>query len=210
MEQRNSIANLVQAGIPVETRDYSCGCWGKHQPPYIDNSTIIIEIGRGYQSNKHMHGQNLYIIEARDNLALIEVRKYGDLYGSGMWHYLIGVDGAPFIAQISSNINTLDGALESLKPASVKRAESQGLTVERQGDWYFIPTSAPRGQIEINQPLDDDHVATEAVLLKTVAYVRGEITHRQHGTLILGSQWHKAIQNNAIRTGRLAMGGNAD
>jgi len=220
MENKNDISKLAAAGIKVVLEDYSCGCWGKHHTPYIENATasledqyIVIEVGEGYRSSKHLHGQNVYVLETNpeEHIALIEMRKYGDMYGAGMWHYLIGIEGSLFIAQVPSTIDTLAEALESLKPAAVKRAEVNGADVKRQGDWYFIPVNRkPRGTVEVNQPLDDDHVADEAVILKTVAYARGIVTHGHHASLNLGKTWHKALQNNAIRTGRLAMGGYDD
>lgn len=210
---RNDTAELIQAGIPVETTDFSCGYWGRHHPPHIEDGQIQIEVGEGYRSNKHLHGQNLYVVEvdASQHVALIEMRKYGDLYGSGLWHYLIGVDDAPFIAQVSSKIERLTEALDSLKPAEVKRAQKAGLAVTRQGDWYFVPVArSPRGEREHDIALDDDHVAEEAVLLKTVIYVRGRVMHAQHHAVDFGGDWHKALQNNAIRTGRFARGGSID
>jgi len=210
-QTRNETGQIEEAGIPVELREFECGCWGKHEPPTIDEGTIIIATGEGYRSNNHLHGQNLYTIEvdAENRIALIEMRKYGDMYGAGLWHYLIGVDGAPFIAQVSSNIDTLDEAVESLKPAEVKRAEAAGLEVTRQGDWYFVPVNrTPRGEVEHDRALDDDHVTEDIVALKTVTYVRGRVGHEQHAALQLDG-WHKAIRNNAIRTGRLHGGGTA-
>lgn len=211
MEQRNDISKLG-GSIPVILEDYSCGCWGKHQPPYIRDDQIVIETGQGYRSNKHLHGQNLYVIEvdAANRIALIEMRKYGDMYGAGLWHYLVGMDGAPFVAQVSGKIDTLAEAMESLKPAVVKRAEGTGLAVQRQGDWYFVPVArTPRGEVETNAALDDDHIADEAIILRTTVYVRGTVSHSQHASLYL-EIWHKAVQNNAIRTGRLARGGGTD
>lgn len=211
--KRNDSTQLTDAGIPVVLEAFSCSYWGRHQPPRIAENQIVIEIGEGYRSNKHLHGQNLYVLEvnAEEHVALIEMRKYGDLYGSGLWHYLVGVDEIVFVAQVSSNVDTLAEALESLKPAEVKRAEESGTVVQRQGDWFFIPVDrSPRGTVEHNQALDDDHVAADIVALKTVTYVRGSVTHSQHSTIELGETWHKAIQNNAIRTGRLHRRGGAD
>jgi len=129
-----------------------------------------------------------------------------------MWHYLVGVDGAPFVAQIKKTIDTLADALASLKPAVVRRAEDAGIPVQRQGDWWFVPAArAPRGEIEANVALDSgrDHIADEAVVLKTKVYVRGRVAHQQHDDIIL-TDWHEAIRNTAIRTGRLARGGGVD
>jgi len=210
--ERNDISQLVEAGIPAALEDFSCGCWGKHAPPYIEDGQIVIEVGQGYRSNKHLHGQNVYVLETGDRVALIEMRKYGDLYGSGLWHYLVGIDGQPFVAQVSKNIDTLAEALESLKPAEVRRAKEAGKEVVRQGDWYFVSVNTrPKSgrHVEEEKPLDDDHVAEMIVRYKTVIYVTGTITHNQHTTIHLDG-WHKAIQNKAIRTGRLARGGGWD
>ena len=210
MEPRNDITKLIEVGISTEITEFSCGCWGKHQPPAIEDDIITIAVGQGYRSNKHLHGQNVYVIEVGERMALIEMRKYGDLYGAGMWHYLIGVDEVPFVAQVPNTLDTLTEALEYLKPAEVKRAEAEGLTVTRQGDWYFVPVArAPRGEVECDLPLDDDHIATNIVRKKTVVYVRGEVTHGQHSTVNLDS-WHKAIRNKAIRTGRLSRSSGID
>lgn len=213
-QARNDISKVAEAGIPVELTEFSCGCWGKHNPPHVDpeSGKILVAVGQGYRSNKHLHGQNLYMIEvdAENRVALVEMRKYGDLYGSGMWHYLIGVDEVPFVAQVPNTLDTLKEALDYLKPAVVKRAEEAGLAVQRQGDWYFVPVArTPRGEVTHDQPLDDDHVATDIIRKKSVIYVRGMMTHGRHTHLELDG-WHKAIQNKAIRTGRLTRGGGAD
>jgi len=208
--EKNDVTSLV--GIPVRLEEFSCGCWGKHQPPYIEENQIVIKVGLGYRSNKHLHGQNLYVLEvdAENRIALIEMRKYGDFYSAGLWHYLIGVDEVPFIAQVPSTIDALAEALEYLKPAAVKRAEQAGLSVKRQGDWFFIPVArAPRGEVEHNVPLDDDHVAANIIRKRSVIYVQGAVAHSQHAMVYLDT-WHKAIRNKAIRTGRLARGSGAD
>lgn len=163
-QPRNDISVLTAAGIPAITAEFSCGCWGKHQPPYLSDDQIVFEIGTGYRSNKHTHGQNVYVIEAdaEQHVALIEMRKYGDLYGAGLWHYLVGVDSAPFIAQVSSNIDTLAEALASLKPAEVVKAEAAGLTVQRQGDWFFVPVS--RKPTSLAKPLAEWRAQTTRAL----------------------------------------------
>jgi len=210
MENRNDISKLTAAGVPATTTDFSCGWWGKHLPPQIVEGQITIAVGQGYRSNKHVHGQNVYVVETGERVALIEMRKYGDLYGSGMWHYLVGVDGAAFVAQVPNTIDSLAEALEYLKPVEVKRAEEAGLKVQRQGDWYFVPLArTPRGEVELNQALDDDHIAAISIRTKTVTYVQGAVAHGQHPPVYLDT-WHKAIRNKAIRTGRLAQGGGAD
>jgi len=210
MEPRNNFTPLERAGIPITQESYVCSYWGRHHPPRIEDGRIVIEVGRGYRSNKHLHGQNLYVVEVEPAqcIALIEMRKYGDLYGSGLWHYLIGIDGAPFIAQIPSTIDSLAEALDYLMPVEVQRAIEAGVEVLRQGDWYFVPVNRmPRGEVQAAYALDgQDHVADEAVPLRTVTYVRGTVRHGEHAALDLGETWHKAVRNRAIRTGILTGG----
>jgi hypothetical protein len=227
---RNDLTPIITATtIPVQTAEFSCGCWGKHEPPYLSTDGIItFDIGVGYKSSKHFHGQNLYILDIADNMALVEMRKFGDMYGAGLWHYLVGIDnGAPWIAHIKSSIDSVAEAVQSLKPAAVKRAEAAGLPVQRQGDWFFIPAK-PSAAAHANgwqHGLDGDHRPAEMLATQTepgrifdptsrrlitadlpagAIYVRGALDHTQHHSIRLDG-WHKAIRNNAIRTGRLAL-----
>lgn len=48
----------------------------------------------------------------------------------------------PFLVKIPVNVETIKQAYLSLKPQEVINAESQGLKVERQGEWFFIPMNA--------------------------------------------------------------------
>lgn len=90
-------------------------------------------------------------------------------------------------------------ALEYLKPVEVKRAEEKGLKTVRQGDWYFVPVARHiTGEVVTFLSLDDDHVADQAIHLRTVIYVRGWIKHDEHKSVLL-TAWHKAIRNKALR-----------
>jgi len=42
--------------------------------------------------------------------------------------------------RVGPSVETIDEALEYLKPAAVKRAEAEGKKVLRQGDFYFVPS----------------------------------------------------------------------
>jgi len=203
-EKRNDVTSIVS--IPVTVAEYTCGCWGKHLPPYITGGEIVLPCGLGYRSRNHTHGQNFYVLDVQDNMALVEFRKYGDLYGAGVWRYLTGEDdGHLFVCHVSKASGSVADTLKGMVPIAVKRAMREGLDVRRQGDWFFVPVArSPRGKIEYDCPLDDDHRASEIVALKTVVYVRGSISHSQHKTIRLDG-WHKAIRN-----GRLALLGGDD
>lgn len=67
-------------------------------------------------------------------------------------HYLFDVDRRevkhkifnPFLAKLPGKPKTIKEAYESLKPKAVLDAEKKGLKVLRQGEWFFIPTKAPK------------------------------------------------------------------
>ena len=75
-------------------------------------------------------------------------------YRYGRWHILGGVvvewngehyyggldDQNYFIAQLPGKANTVQSAINLLKPKEVKKAEKDGAIIKRQGEWFFIPT----------------------------------------------------------------------
>lgn len=50
----------------------------------------------------------------------------------------------PFIAEIPVAVKTIAEAYRALKPKEVLAAEKKGLEVLRQGEWFFIPSKAPK------------------------------------------------------------------
>jgi len=72
--------------------------------------------------------------------------------------------------RVGPSVETIDEALEYLKPAAVRRAEAAGRQVLRQGDFYFVPSKR----------------ADYSALAGTRHEVRdGVVYHPEHGTLIL-------------------------
>lgn len=62
-------------------------------------------------------------------------------------NFLSGIDNSPhgsgyFLVQLpkGADVSSVQSAIESLKPNSVKAAESMGIEVKRQGDLFAIPT----------------------------------------------------------------------
>jgi len=63
--------------------------------------------------------------------------------------YLIDIDRGelpyyrmnPFVVEVKDGVKTISAAYDSLIPASVRRAQKQGLKVVRQGEWFFIPSN---------------------------------------------------------------------
>ncbi len=56
--------------------------------------------------------------------------------------YLLGHDERQLFVLRSQPVTSIRDALEWLKPGLVRFAESNGVKVIRQGDWFFIPTSS--------------------------------------------------------------------
>lgn len=50
----------------------------------------------------------------------------------------------PFLATLKGSPKTIKAAYQSLKPKEVIQAESKGLKVLRQGEWFFVPCRAPK------------------------------------------------------------------
>ena len=109
---------------------------------------------------------------------------------------------------------TVKEAYASLKPKSVKLAETQGFKVKRQGDMFFIrmknwqPDYARLDTLYRNQYLhNSNHIAEEVVWvdgnsLSGLTYVRGRISHApagrrpDHGPLDLGKKyWWLCVRN---------------
>lgn len=50
----------------------------------------------------------------------------------------------PFLVKLSAQVTSIKAAYASLKPKAVIEAEKRGVKVLRQGEWFFIPSKAPR------------------------------------------------------------------
>jgi hypothetical protein len=141
---------------------------------------------------------------------------------------LFGQDERYFVTGVPTEARSVAHALKHLVPIEVQVERLMGVDVKRQGDWFFIPVTGKtllkklnarpavpspsvaiwrksRGRqiCELN-PLGD-HGATSCIVLKSNIFVRGYITHREHHSLYL-NEWHRAVQNQAVRKVRV-MGG---
>jgi hypothetical protein len=72
--------------------------------------------------------------------------------------------------RVSPKVRTVAEALESIKPAAVRRAENLGVEVYRQGDYYFVPSRRP------------DYRALEGTRHEVV---NGVVVHPEHRPLNL-------------------------
>ena len=87
----------------------------------------------------------------------------GCLLYYGNAHYLCTLDESTYCTiQLRGKPRTIAAALKSLKPPVVQRAEKEGLTVQRQGEWFFID----------RQLTDADMVRMTGSKTKTALYDR--------------------------------------
>lgn len=114
--------------------------------------------------------------------------------------------------------NTVDEAVEALKPPEVIAALARGLNVIRQGDLFAIPTKLTKRQIRRMRGRQDftkrlrvlgtNHSVTEGIVLKGGAVLgRGIMRHEpeswrppDHKRQPLGDAWHLLVRNTVPRT----------
>jgi hypothetical protein len=107
--------------------------------------------------------------------------------------------------RVGPNVTTINEALEYIKPADVRKAESQGKYVIRQGDVYFVPSK----KWNMNNILGTNHKVEFSEDKKTCI-----IDHNTHNPVVLTSP-HKAyrqmiVQNVGFRSGGGRVAGHAD
>jgi hypothetical protein len=141
--------------------------WSRKKPK-TDKDKILLkvweEVGRvearyrNKKLKKDKHGYQVY----RDvkgwkytfiNKKLLEERHFvgAMLLRVGRKYFLFDIDRRevehyrfnPFLTQLPSKAESIAEAYEMLKPKQVVSALKKGLKVQRQGEWFFIPTSKP-------------------------------------------------------------------
>jgi hypothetical protein len=137
--------------------------------------------------------------------------------------YLCAMDeGSYFVAQLPAHVRSIDEAVESLKPALVKKYEKD-LAIKRQGEWFFIPTELQDKKefilayhFRLPRPLDDRglergniHQCAAGLPIivegESVQLCRGMVKHLsswggnrrtgEHRPLKLGQQLFIAVRN---------------
>lgn len=125
-----------------------------------------------------------------------------------------------FLVELQVEATTIDEAYDTLKPKEVKDAEKKGLTVLRQGEWFFIPV---KGEYKIEtreivwgdkkgktepMPLDlkagdnrPNRVSNHHVKADKSTLVTGRVEHsgREHAALVLKG-WFKPVPNTSVRS----------
>lgn len=158
------------------------------------------------EETAHFTGSSLFSIDGRTFLFDIDRRE--------IQHKIFNA----FLAEIpDTTAKTVKDAYESLKPVDVKTAESKGLKVLRQGEWFFIPVDGEFEAVKARsdrwdkkefEPLQlragqnsPNNAHRYAVLKDGSHVVSGYVEHsgREHAKLILKG-WFKAVPNTATRS----------
>ena len=163
----------------------------------------------GHDVTRQVHTLGDSVVRVKDRFYLSAVDETG--VGNGMY----------FLAELltSRAPQSLDEALNFLKPQVVRKAEEKGLDVRRQGEWFAIPMPLSKS-VELTHDVergiaehslrhvlgrDGHHELEEAIIYragehKGEVYTRGLLTHikEEHRDLDLGTmRWYLIIHNVA-------------
>ena len=105
--------------------------------------------------------------------------------------YLFGIaDSSPFVTRVSPNVDSVEEALEWMKPAEVRKAEEEGRTVLRQGDVFFVELRAKTKKIT-DYTLPSNH---------HIVHMNGKavIAHHEHSYLELPHPHFKPVVRKEV------------
>lgn len=105
--------------------------YDKVQVPFVPPAVGMIVHCSETSAYWHILGAALFRVEqAGDKDKVARVR-----------HLLASLDERMyFVAELPRAARTVGSAFKLLKPVPVQQAESQGVEVKRQGEWFFVPT----------------------------------------------------------------------
>ncbi|ADU97782.1 hypothetical protein Theam_1826 (plasmid) [Thermovibrio ammonificans HB-1] len=168
------------------------------------NKTARVRVYAGkYESTNHLN-RLTYELDAKPTENGFAVLVRYTLYRSGLdfgrWRefsYLAGYDdGSSFVERVSPQVQTVEEALEWLKPAEVKKAEREGRRVYRQGDVFFVELKSKRKKItDYSLPENHRAVVGDDGTVKVV--------HHEHSVLILPHPHFKPVVRKVIEGRRV-------
>ena len=161
----------------------------------------------GNQKTRNVHTLGDSVVRVRDRLYISAVDETGP-WGRGMY----------FLAELvcDREPQSIEEALDFLKPKVVREAEARGTHVRRQGEWFAIPTMRRTSELmeDVSRGIanyrqlhvlgrDGHHQLEEAVIYragdrKGEVYARGVLKHtgQEHQDLNLGAiRWHFIVHN---------------
>ena len=115
-----------------------------------------------------------------------------------------------FFVEVSGNVTTIIEAYESMKPQTVKDAESKGIEVKRQGEWFFIATgqtvTVPDEKV---LTWDTSSKQTKVVLRHNIAHGKGRpnalfkpVGFGSKDSLVCGTVSHSGREHKDLDLGR--------
>lgn len=182
----------------------------------MKNQTFLnhSELGYGGREGRSQKNSNLSDEVIRSK----KIRSYALVRRSGWCQYsrscgwfvnrlfLVGkdTDSGWFSVQVPSSLDTVEEAVQWMKPAAVKKAEAEGRQVVRQGDFFFFQTVRKTNLAEKLSKLqwgglnlNPDHAQSHQVRKTESGY---EIFHipGQHDVIQLNGHNWNAAQRKAI------------
>ena len=130
-----SAIKMITGDIIGNTQDWGAG-WAK--APYIPHNLVKADLPLSALESARVDIHRIEIVEVQDySTVLFKVKDSNakDIF------YLFGRDEfRPFVVELSGPVETVEAALESLKPEIIKEVERNRPESEiiRQGDFFFI------------------------------------------------------------------------
>lgn len=167
-----------------------------------------------WTTTRHWLGDSLIYARIRGRRGQVKLLSSFDYQESG---------GLYFLCELPHRCpaDTVEDAIEALKPESVKMAEEAGLTCTRQGDIFSIPTDLTTREVKrltpwgkgriVRRPhvLGTNHTATNVMFAtKDRVYARGTMYHDPEGwrgpdharrRIGDGKTWHLLVRNTVPR-----------
>jgi len=154
-----------------------------------------------------------------------ENRAYWHILGACLirWQgnqYLCSMDErAYFVAQLGKKADTVKDAFQFLKPPQVEACRSAGVTVVRQGEWFFVDTGmsdrevarangwtirqlrrvkSSVGPLPRTDPGSNAHQCRQLRLSDDANLATGCVRHPEHRMLRLGKTWWRVHRNTEV------------
>jgi len=160
--------------------------------------TALIRVYEGrYHSNRH-DNRLTFSYDAKETPDGFAVLVKYSLYRSGLeygryreFSYVVGFgDGSSFVDRVSPEVDSVEEALEWMKPAEVRKAEAEGRKVLRQGDVFFVELRSRRRSLKDYNLPSNHRVVVEGNTVKVV--------HHEHSVLILPHAYFKPVVRKTI------------
>lgn len=141
--------------------------------------------------------EDIKILDRKEDKVLISYLGHLYLYGRD--------ENQNFLTELhNEGQQTVEDAINSLKPDRVIQAEDRGLEVKRQGDLFFIPLNVPKEEIEITERVKKEefktHFRYDNTVSRRTCLIFPEIDNTRHTATKIG-YWTlkgKQFNNNQI------------